>query len=64
MKKNEGNLDRILRIVMGAGLLAIAFVGPHTPLGFIGIVPLMTGLMGFCPMYRIFGFSTCPLHNK
>ncbi len=64
MKKNEGNLDRILRIVMGLGLLAIVFVGPQTPIGYIGLVPLMTGLMGRCPMYRIFGFSTCPLYNK
>lgn len=64
MKKNEGSLDRIVRIVMGVGILSLAFVGPQTPFGYIGIVPLMTGLVGFCPMYRLFGFSTCPLHGK
>lgn len=64
MKKNEANLDRIIRIVIGIGLLSIVFVGPQTPLGYIGIVPLMTGLMGWCPMYHLFGISTCPLHQN
>lgn len=64
MKRNEANIDRIIRIVMGIGLLSIVFVGPQTPFGYIGIIPLMTGLMGWCPMYQIFGLSTCPLHTK
>jgi len=57
--RNEGSLDRLLRIVAGVVLLALVFVGPHTPLGWIGIVPLVTGLVGFCPAYKIFGINTC-----
>lgn len=64
MKKNEGNLDRIIRVVFGVGLLSIAFVGPQTPWGYIGIVPILTGLLGFCPLYTLLGISTCPVHAK
>ncbi len=60
---NEGPLDRALRVALGLGLLAIAFTGPHTPWGYIGIVPLLTGLVGFCPLYRVFGFTTCPVRR-
>ncbi|MBI3439356.1 MAG: DUF2892 domain-containing protein [Proteobacteria bacterium] len=59
MKLNEGALDRILRVVVGAGLLSLVFVGPHTPWGYVGIVPLATGLIGFCPLYTVLGVSTC-----
>ncbi len=64
MTKNEGNIDRILRIVVGLVLLALVFVGPQTPLGWIGIVPLATGLIGWCPLYSIFGLSTCPMKKS
>jgi hypothetical protein len=57
---NEGSLDRTLRIVVGLVLLALVFAGPQTPWGWIGLVPLVTGLVGFCPVYRLFGFNTCP----
>lgn len=59
--RNEGNLDRLLRIVVGLAVLALVFVGPKTPLGWIGLVPLATGLIGFCPAYRLLGISTCRL---
>lgn len=61
MTRNEGTIDRALRIALGLILLALVFVGPQTPLGWIGIIPLATGLIGWCPLYRVFGFSTCPL---
>jgi hypothetical protein len=61
MKTNEGKIDRIARVVVGLVLLALVFVGPQTPWGWIGIVPLVTGLIGFCPLYRILGLNTCPL---
>jgi len=64
MKKNEGNIDRIFRIVMGLGLLSLVFVGPQTMWGLVGIVPLLTGAIGFCPLYKVFGFDTCPLSLK
>jgi hypothetical protein len=58
-KKNEGVVDRIVRIVAGVGLLSLAFVGPQTVWGYVGIVPLATGLLGSCPAYQLFGVSTC-----
>ncbi len=61
MKANEGAIDRILRVIVGAGILSLAFIGPHTPWAFIGLVPLATGLIGFCPLYAVFGFNTCPV---
>lgn len=64
MKKNEGTIDRVLRVLVGLGLLSLAFVGPQTPWGYIGVVPLLTGLVGFCPLYTLLGMNTCPLENK
>lgn len=61
MKVNEGMIDRIARVVLGLGLIAIAFVGPKTPWGFVGIVPLLTGSIGFCPLYTLLGINTCPM---
>jgi hypothetical protein len=63
MPRNEGTIDRALRIILGLGLLAIVFVGPQTPWGWIGIVPLATGLVGFCPLYRLLGINTCALKS-
>jgi hypothetical protein len=57
---NEGTIDRAVRIVLGLGLLSLAFIGPQTPLGYIGLVPLATGLIGFCPLYKVLGLNTCP----
>ncbi len=48
------------RSVAGLVLLALAFVGPKTWLGLVGIVPLITGLAGYCPLYRVLGIKTCP----
>lgn len=59
MKQNVGGLDRILRIVVGLALIAMVFVGPMTVWGWVGVVPLATGLIGWCPPYAIFGISTC-----
>ena len=53
MTINIGNLDRVLRIIVGVALLAIVFIGPQTMWGLIGIVPLATGLFRFCPLYTI-----------
>jgi hypothetical protein len=57
---NESALDRALRIVLGIALLALTFRGPGFAWGYIGVVPLLTGLVGSCPLYSLFGFSTCP----
>ena len=61
MPRNEGTLDRVLRVVIGLVLLSLVFVGPKTMWGLIGLVPLVTGLAGSCPIYTIFGLRTCPV---
>ena len=58
MTGNVGGIDRVLRILVGLGLLSLVFVGPQTPWGWIGAVPLLTGLTGWCPAYLPFGWST------
>ncbi|GGF54314.1 hypothetical protein GCM10011332_04640 [Terasakiella brassicae] len=66
MNKNVGSIDRIIRIIAGIGLLAFALVGPETGynyLGFIGIVPLVTALLGWCPAYTLFGIKTCKISD-
>jgi hypothetical protein len=60
MTHNEGTLDRAIRIVLGLTLLSLTFVGPQTPFGLLGLIPLATGIAGFCPLYRVLGLSTCP----
>ena len=60
LKPNEGIVDRIARVVLGLGLISLAFVGPSTPLGWLGIIPLVTGLAGTCPLYSLVGIRTRP----
>ena len=59
MLKNVGTVDRVIRIVVGVVLLSLVFVGPQTPWGWIGVVPLVTALVGWCPAYTLFGIKTC-----
>jgi hypothetical protein len=58
MTGNVGGIDRVLRILVGLGLLSLVFVGPQTPWGWIGVVPLLTALIGWCPAYTLIGWST------
>jgi len=58
---NEHAIDRVLRVVLGLAVLSLAFVGPQTAWGYVGLVPLVTGLLGSCPLYTLLGVSTCPL---
>jgi len=58
--RNEHGVERALRIVVGLVLLALVVVGPKTYWGLLGVIPLATGLMGSCPLYTLFGLSTCP----
>ena len=64
MTRNVGGIDRILRIVVGLVLIALAATGTVGLWGWIGVVPLLTGLAGTCPAYKLLGMSTCPLKNK
>jgi len=60
LPRNENGADRTVRVILGVVLLALYFVGPKTPWGLLGLVPLATGLMGSCPLYSAFGIGTCP----
>ena len=64
MKANVGGIDRILRIVIGLALIAATLTGAIGVWGWIGVVPLATAAMGFCPLYTVFGFSSCPLKRS
>ena len=64
MKLNVGGIDRIRRIVVGIALIGLAATGTVGWWGWLGVVPLATGLFRFCPMYRLLGMSTCPVQNK
>lgn len=59
MTRNEGTIDRALRVILGLGLIALALTGTFSPWGWIGVVPLVTGLVGVCPVYSILGIRTC-----
>jgi hypothetical protein len=59
MTRNVGTADRVVRVLVGLVLLALVFTGPKTPWGWLGLIPLFTGLVGWCPLYRILGISTC-----
>ena len=61
---NEGLIDRAIRIAIGILLLSLVFVGPQTMWGVVGLVPLFTGLVGFCPLYRALGISSCPRSER
>lgn len=61
LPRNEHTIERAVRVIAGLGLLAIVFVGPQTKWGLIGLLPLVTGLVGSCPIYTVLGVSTCSM---
>lgn len=63
MKTNMGSADRAVRVVVGGGLLAAAVAGAVGPWGYIGVVPVLTAALGTCPLYTVFGFSTCSVRK-
>jgi hypothetical protein len=58
MPNNEASFDRVLRVLLGVGVLSLTVVGPQTMWGLLGLVPLATGLLGSCPIYTLLGVST------
>ena len=66
MKANVGGIDRVLRILVGLGLLSLVFIleGSSRWWGLVGIVPLLTGSFRFCPVYPLLGMNTCPMEEK
>lgn len=61
MTPNVGGIDRVLRVILGVALVALAVTGTIGPWGWIGLVPLATATLGFCPLYTVLSLSTCPL---
>ena len=59
MTTNIGTIDRALRVIVGLVLISMVFVGPQTVWGWIGVVPLATALIGWCPAYSLLGIKTC-----
>jgi len=64
MKANVGGIDRIARVVVGLALIALAATGTVGVWGWIGVVPLLTGLIRWCPLYPLLGISSCPLKKN
>ena len=64
MKKNIHSVERLIRIILGLALITLAFVGPKNPWFLLGAIPLLTGLIGWCPPYQLLGISTCKLSKK
>lgn len=64
MKTNEGGIDRILRIVAGLALIGLTLTGTIGAWGWIGVVPLATGLIGWCPLYTLLGINSCSMKSK
>ena len=64
MKTNGGGIDKILRIAVGIALIAMAYMNVVGVWGYIGVVPLLTGLIGWCPVYPLLGISSCPIKKS
>ena len=64
MKTNVGGIDRVLRIIVGLALIALAATGTVGVWGWIGVVPLLTGLIRWCPLYPLLGINSCPLKKN
>lgn len=58
--RNEHSVERVVRVGLGLAILSLAFVGPQTAWAYFGVVPVVTGLLGSCPLYTLLGISTCP----
>jgi len=60
----DGTASRVVRVVIGLGVLSLTIAGPHTPWGYLGLAPLLSGLTGFCPVCSLPGVSTCKVPVK
>ncbi|MDA8050387.1 MAG: DUF2892 domain-containing protein [Rhodospirillales bacterium] len=61
--KNIGSIDRVLRIIVGLGVISLVFWGPRTLWGWLGLIPLVTAVIGWCPLYAVLGIRTCPVKS-
>mgnify|MGYP001014134526 FL=1 len=62
--RNEHTAERVLRVALGVALVGLAATGKVGAWGYVGVVPILTGLLGSCPLYTLLGFSTCPLESR
>ena len=63
MPVNEGALDRIIRVIAGLAIISLVFLGPKTPWAWLGLAPLVTGIVGSCPAYTLLGIRTCKVRQ-
>lgn len=59
LKKNIHSIERIVRVIVGLAIISLAFVGPKSDWAWLGVIPVLTGLVGWCPPYQLLGISTC-----
>lgn len=64
MVTNEGIADRVIRVVIGLILIGLAVSGRWAPWGWIGVLPLATGIIGYCGLYQLLGIKTCPVKTQ
>jgi Protein of unknown function (DUF2892) len=64
MHTNEGNIDRALRVIAGTVLIGLAYTGNVGAWGYLGVIPLLTGAVGICPIYTVLGINTCPMKKR
>lgn len=64
LPRNEHVVERVIRVVAGLAILSLAFIGPQSPWAWLGLVPVVTGALGSCPIYTLFGVSTCSIQTK
>jgi hypothetical protein len=64
LKVNEHPVERVARVILGVALVGMAAMGTIGVWGYIGVVPILTGAVGSCPLYTLFGLSTCPMKSK
>lgn len=60
LQVTEHPVERVLRVLVGLGAISLVFVGPKSPWGWLGVIPVLTGATGLCPLYTLLGISTCP----
>jgi len=63
-KTNAGTIDRALRAIIGLAAISLVYVGPQTPWGWLGLIPLATAVIGWCPLYTVLGMNTCKVPAK
>lgn len=64
LPSNEHPIERVIRVLIGLAVLSLVFIGPKTMWGLLGLVPLLTGAIGSCPIYTLFGISTCAVKQR